>query len=377
MKRLLIASCIAVLAACSSNDDVDLKPADLVDFKPTIKLDRLWSRDVGAGAGKTYTLLPIAVDKDLIFAVDVEGQVTALNRENGKRVWEVELDATVASGVGARDRKVFVGTVKGDVIALDAQTGDEVWRVKVSSEVLAPPQSNGSEVAVQTLDGRIYGLSAADGRQLWMSDSSIPALTLRGTSTPLITPSSVYAGFPTGKVVSFDVTDGTVQWEQRVAAAQGRSELERVIDINAAPIIVGDLLYSVSYQGRLVALSRSSGQGLWAQQASSFNNMSAGMGHIYITDADDSVKAYDPQSGELMWENDQLARRQIGAPQVFGEYVAVADFAGYVHVMNQSDGEFVARRKVDGDGVRTPMVSVDGVLYVYGNSGDLVALTEK
>lgn len=377
MKRILIGACVAMLAACSSNDDVDLKPADLVKFEQTVKLDRLWSRGVGVGAGKTYTLLPMAVEDNHLYAVDAEGQVTALERSKGKKVWQVELDVPVASGVGADENRVFVGSVKGDVIALDAQTGEELWRTKVSSEILAPPQSNGSEVAVQTLDGRVYGLKASDGRQLWMTDSSMPALTLRGTSTPLITPLSVYAGFSTGKVIAFDVKDGTVQWEQRVAAAQGRSELERVIDINAAPMVVGNMLYSVSYQGRLVALNRGTGQGLWAQPASSFHNMSAGSGYVFVSGADDVVRAYDAGSGSPVWENDQLVRRQIGAPQAFGRYVAVADFEGYVHIMNQRDGEFVARRKVDGDGIRTPMLGVGDVLYIYGNSGGVTALTER
>ncbi|WP_439136129.1 outer membrane protein assembly factor BamB [Pseudomaricurvus sp.] len=377
MKRVLLLGLISVLAACSSNDEVDLEPADLVDFDETVEIDRLWSEGVGMGAGKTYTLLPIAVDGDRVFAVDAEGLVKSINRSSGDENWEVELETSISSGVGASSNHVFVGTLKGEVIALDAATGAEQWRTRLSSEILSPPQSNGSELAVQTLDGKLYGLSVSDGSQLWMNDSSIPALTLRGTSTPLITSTSVYAGFATGKVMALDVKDGTPQWEQRVAAAQGRSELERVVDINAAPMLVGDILYAVSYQGRLVALNRGTGQGLWAQKASSFNNLGSGMGYVYISDADDSVKAYDARSGALIWENDQLSRRQIGAPQAFGRFVAVADFEGYVHIMNQSDGQFVARRKVDGDGVRTPMVGVGDTLYVYGNSGDLEALTEE
>lgn len=377
MKRVLLIGLVSVLAACSSNDDVDLEPADLVDFDETVEMDRLWSEGVGMGAGSTYSLLPIAVEGDQVFAVDAEGLVKALDRSTGDENWEVELEVPVSSGVGSSSNHVFVGTLKGEVVALDANTGSEVWRTRLSSEILSPPQSNGSELAVQTLDGKVYGLKVSDGSQLWMNDSAIPALTLRGTSTPLITSTSVYAGFSTGKVMALDVKDGTVQWEQRVAAAQGRSELERVVDINAAPLIVGDILYAVSYQGRLVALNRGTGQGLWAQQASSYNNLGAGMGYIFVSGADDTVKAYDARSGALIWENDQLARRQIGAPQTFGSYVAVADFEGYVHIMNQSDGQFVARRKVDGDGVRTPMVGVGDVLYVYGNSGDLEALTEE
>ena len=375
MKRLMVIGLTAVLAACASNDEVELKPADLVDFDETADVRVIWSDNVGVGAGKNYNLMPPAALNQRVFASDAEGLVVAYDKSSGKEIWETELEAEVSSGVGAAAGQIFVGTLRGEVVALDADSGSVQWKATVSGEVLAPPQGNGSEVAVQTLDGKVFGLNAETGEQLWMHDTAVPALTLRGTATPVVTSTSVYAGFATGKILALDVKDGTVQWEQRVAIAQGRSELERVIDINAAPILVGDILYSGSYQGRLVALNRSNGRGLWAQQESSFNSLSSGLGYIFVTDADDRVKAYDANNGQLKWENDQMIRRGLGGPQAFGSYVAVADFEGYVHIMSQTDGSFVARRKVDGDGVRSPMLAIGDTLYVYGNSGELEALS--
>jgi outer membrane protein assembly factor BamB len=375
MKRLMVVGLAAMLAACASNDEVELKPADLVDFNESADIREIWSDNVGVGAGKDYNLLPPATLNSRVFAADAEGLVIAYDRTSGDEQWQVELEAEISSGVGAAGGQVFVGTLRGEVIALDAATGSVQWQSTVTGEVLAPPQGNGSEVAVQTLDGKVFGLNAETGEQIWMHDVSVPALTLRGTATPIVTSTSVYAGFSTGKIMALDVKDGAVQWEQRVAIAQGRSELERVIDINGAPLLVGDILYSSSYQGRLVALNRSNGRGLWAKQESSFNNLSAGLGYIFVTDADDHVKAYDANNGQLKWENDQLIRRRLSAPQSFGNYVAVADFEGYVHIMNQTDGQFVARRKVDGNGVRSPMLAIGETLYVYGNGGELEALS--
>ncbi len=375
MKRLMVIGFSAVLAACASNDDVELKPADLVDFNESADVRSVWSDNVGVGAGKDYNLLPTAALNNRLFAADAEGLVIAYDRSSGDEQWEAALEAPVSSGVGAAGGQVFVGTLRGNVIALDAESGSVLWKTPLTGEVLAPPQGNGSEVVVQTLDGKVFGLNTETGEQIWMHDTSVPALTLRGTATPIVTSTSVYAGFATGKILALDVKDGSVQWEQRVAIAQGRSELERVIDINGAPLLVGDVLYSGSYQGRLVALNRSNGRGLWAKQESSFNNLTSGLGYIFVTDADDRVKAYDASNGQLKWENDQLIRRRLGAPQSFGSYLAVADFEGYVHIMNQSDGEFVARRKVDGNGVRSPMLAVGDTLYVYGNGGELEALS--
>lgn len=182
-------------------------------------------------------------------------------------------------------------------------------------------------------------------------------------------------GFSSGKMISLDINEGIPQWEQRVAVPQGRSELERVVDVDGSPLLIGDSVFSASYQGRLVAINRTTGKGLWVKPESTYNNMAGGMGYVFVADAEGRLKAYNATNGNLVWENDQMLRRELGAPQTFGNYVAVADFEGYVHVVNQADGQLVARRKVDGDGVRSPMLGMGNVLYVHGNSGELEALS--
>lgn len=377
MKRLAIVALSAVLGACASNDAIDLEPAELVDFDETAELKELWSEDVGAGQDKRYTRLMPAIAGDRIFATDIEGNVVALNRHDGDEMWETELEAPVSGGVGAAYGLVLVGTYNGEVIALDQNDGSERWRAQVSSEVLSAPQSNGDIVAVQTLDGRLYGLEASSGEKRWSYDNALPVLTLRGTGTPVVTDTTVFAGFATGKVLAIESRTGLLKWEQRVAVAQGRTELERVIDIDGAPLLVGDILFAGSYQGRLVALNRGNGRGIWAEEASTYQSLAAGLGNVYLSSAEDHVIAYQAGSGQAQWSNEQLLRRKITAPQTFGNYVAVADDEGYLHVMSQDDGRFVAREKIDGDGVRSAMISDGEVLYVMGNSGELVALKVK
>lgn len=377
MMRILLLLVVAALAACSSNDAKELEPAELVKFSASVELDKVWSRHVGDGAGDYYTLLPLASAGEVLYAVDTEGYLVAVDRGEGRKLWDRKLRRGIASGVGAAGDQLYLGTLDGEVLALSRDDGAEVWRQQLSSEVLAPPQSNGSIVVAQTQDGRLYGLRAEDGSQAWMQEVAVPALTLRGTATPIVTDTAVYAGFASGKILAVDVKDGTLLWEQRVALSSGRTELERVVDINAAPLLVGDILYSGSFQGRLVAINRGTGRGLWAQPASSYNNLAAAGNRIFISDAEGVVRAYNATSGEPEWSNDQLLRRKLSAPQTFAGYVAVADFEGYLHLLDQSSGEFVGRRKIDGAGVRSPMLSVDDILYVYGNSGELVALRAR
>lgn len=375
--RLPLAALLAaafILAACSSTP-VELQPMELQRIKETVAVERLWSLRVGKGQDERYILLEPAVDGDKVFTADMRGQVTAVDRHSGKRIWQTRLNEPVSAGIGRGGGLVLVGTYNAEVIALDAEDGSERWRQRVSSEVLSPPQSNGSVVVAQSFDGSLTALEHSTGKQRWVYESSMPLLTLRGNATPLIVGTTVYAGFANGKIVALELADGLLIWEQRVAIPQGRSELERMVDVDASPLLVGNVLFSASYQGELVALSRANGRPLWSQPVSTFNDLAAGNGQVYVTTANSGVSAYDISSGRPEWENDQLLRRKLTAPAAIGNYLLVGDEeGGYLHVLQQGDGQLVGRRKISGAGLRSPMVTAGDVVYVYSNDGRLSAL---
>ncbi|HEY6609842.1 MAG TPA: outer membrane protein assembly factor BamB [Pseudomonas sp.] len=366
----------AVLAVgCSSNGKKELPPAELEKFAEEVRLDKQWSRSIGEGQGETWNQLELASEGDSLFAADIEGLVVAMNRETGKVLWEQELDKPVSGGVGAGYGQVLVGTLKGEVIALDSASGDEQWRARVGSEVLAAPVSNGDVVVVQTQDDRLVGLDAASGNQRWSYESTPAVLTLRGTGAPVVTNRLAVAGLSSGKVIAVDVQRGIPVWEQRVAMPQGRSELERMVDIDGGLLLSGGTLYVVTYQGQLAALDLESGRPLWQRQASSYVGVATGFGNVYLSQASGSVEGIDERSTSALWSNDSLARRQLTSPAVFSSNVAVGDLEGYLHLLSQVDGRFVGRERVDSDGLRARPLVVGDWLYAYGNSGKLVAYT--
>ena len=366
----------AVLAVgCSSNDKKELPPAELEKFSEEVRLDKQWSRSIGEGQGETWNQLELASEGDSLFAADIEGLVVAMNRETGKVLWEQELDKPVSGGVGAGYGQVLVGTLKGEVIALDSASGDVLWRARVGGEVLAAPVSNGDVVVVQTQDDRLVGLDAASGNQRWSYESTPAVLTLRGTGAPVVTNRLAVAGLSSGKVIAVDVQRGIPVWEQRVAMPQGRSELERMVDIDGGLLLSGGTLYVVTYQGQLAALDLESGRPLWQRQASSYVGVATGFGNVYLSQASGSVEGIDERSTSALWSNDSLARRQLTSPAVFSSNVAVGDLEGYLHLLSQVDGRFVGRERVDSDGLRARPLVVGDWLYAYGNSGKLVAYT--
>ncbi|MNE21632.1 MULTISPECIES: outer membrane protein assembly factor BamB [Pseudomonas] len=367
---------LAILAAgCSSNSKKELPPAELTKFTEEVVLKKQWSRSIGDGQGESFNMLVPAIENDRIYAADVTGVVMAMDRNTGDVAWKKDLELPVSGAVGVGYGMVMLGTLRGEVIALDASTGEQRWRSRVTSEVLAPPATNGDVVVVQTQDDRVIGLDASTGDRRWIYESTPAVLTLRGTGAPIVTNHLAVAGLSTGKVIALDTRNGVPVWEQRVAIPQGRSELDRVVDIDGGLLLSGGTLYVSSYQGRVAGLDLESGRVLWQRDASSYTGVAQGFGNVYVSLASGTVEGIDERSSSALWSNDSLARRQLSAPEVFSSYVAVGDLEGYLHLLSQVDGRFVGRERIDSDGLRARPLVVGDTIYVYGNSGKLEALT--
>ncbi len=371
---------LSQLAACSTvgdwfgSDDVDpTEPAELVDIDQTVKIRRLWSEGVGDGQGRgLYKLQPV-IDGGTIYAASTDGEVVAISREDGDELWDADLDTQLSGGVGVYDDALFVGTNDGAVLKLSAADGEVLWSSRMQGEVLAPPQSNGRVVVVQTYDGKLQGLDFDSGERLWTYDSDVPVLTIRGTSTPIINGDAVYAGFANGRVVAFNIDSGGVLWEVRVAIAQGRSEIDRMVDIDGSMVLAGSELYAASYHGRLVAIDVASGRRIWQQDISSYSGVSQGFNNVYVADEDGTLNAFYRNGQGLRWQQGALGYRGLSRPTPVSSYLAVVDFDGYLHLVSQVDGEFVGRDHIGGDGARADMLSDGNVLYVFTNDGDLAA----
>ena len=371
---------VCTMVGCStvggwfSDDDEDpTEPVELPDIEETVKIRKLWSVGIGDGQGEgLHKIQPVLVGST-IYVASTDGHVRAIDQERGKTQWKENLDIALSGGVGVYGDSLFVGSSEGAVLRLSADSGEILWSTQLRGEVLSPPQGNGSVVVAQTYDGKLQGLDYASGELLWTYDSNLPVLTLRGTSSPILRDGTVYAGFANGRALAFEAATGDIVWEVRVAISQGRSEIERIVDVDGSMLLAGSELYAASYQGRIVGIEVNAGRKFWQHDVSSVSGIGMGFGNIYVADADGTLYAYLRNSQDTRWIQDALGYRQLSRPTPVSSYVAVADFEGYVHVISQVDGEFAGRVKVDGDGARADMISDGNRLYVYGNSGKLVA----
>ncbi len=351
---LLVTLGAALLTGCGmfrGGDDPIEPPAELVDFDSTLRVDRLWSTRLGRGGDQLRLGLHPATNGTSVFAAGFAGRVTAVDFENGRRVWQTRLDEGLSAGPSYGDGMVAVGSVDGYLTLLDAETGEKRWSRFVGGELLAPPAVSSRAIVVRTVDGRLVALSPDDGRQLWLTEQPVPALTLRGNAPPVISSGFVVAAFDNGRLGVYQLTNGEPLWEQQIAAPAGRSELERLVDINTRPTVIGSTVYAVGYQGRLVAMELETGEVGWARDFSSYAGLGSDWERLYVVDAEGEVLAVSRRTGNSVWLNDRMRMRDLTAPQRVGESVVIGDYDGYVHWLSISDGEFQARVRTGSDRV--------------------------
>jgi outer membrane protein assembly factor BamB len=375
MRRIAgIVVALALLSGCSWFGDKDNAepPAELTAFNEQVKLKRIWSRDTGSGTDEQFVQLVPFVAGERVFVADRSGAVRAYTLDKGEQLWHARTRVAISAGPGGGGGLMVVGSSDADLIALDAETGEERWRTSVSSEVLSVPLIHRGIVVVQTVDGYLAGLDASSGERLWVQGRTVPVLTLRGTSTALVEDGAVIAGFANGKITALDIRSGAPLWEAVVAVPSGRSELQRMVDVDANPVVRDGVLYVVSFQGQMAAVGLQNGRLLWNRDMSAYAGIAVDAGQVYVTDENSEVWALDRDSGASLWKQSALRRRALTGPTVAGGYVAAGDFAGYVHLLSRLDGSIVGRVKVDSKGILAPPVALGDRLLVLGAGGKLV-----
>jgi len=368
----MVAMSVLFLASCADDDEV-LPPSPLPDFDEEIQIKKLWSSDVDDGVEGNYLVLNPAVTERWVYAASYDGEVIKLDRKSGDEIWEIDSDQRITGGVGAGYGVVVYGTDNGEAVALKEEDGSQLWSVELGGQVLATPAVGANRVIVQTMDGRVHGLNRETGVKEWIYDTPIPNLTLRGSSSPIIVGKLTLAGFANGKLTAMATENGAVRWEYPVAEPQGRSELERLVDLDGRFWISGKVVYAATYQGKLAAIDVPSGRLLWQKPLSTFAGVSEKLDRLYVVDQDSNIIALDAISGAEVWNQDLLKGRRLSAMTPVETYVVAGDFEGYLHWLNFRDGRIQARVRVDSDGLRAAPIVKDDVVYVQGNSGELAA----
>jgi outer membrane protein assembly factor BamB len=342
------------------------KPAPLIEIKPAMQLTVQWK--AGVGSAGDYVFTPAALDGS-VYAAGHDGDIARFDAQSGKQLWRTVAGKKLSAGVGVGSGLVLVATRKGEVLAYDLD-GKILWESRVSSEVLSAPQVAENIVVVRAADGQIFGLDARDGKRKWVYQRTLPPLAIRSHAGVVVTRGGVFAGYAGGKLVALSLTNGVLGWEASVAQPRGATELERIADVTSQPVVDGNNICAVAYQGRVACFEIASGNLIWAREMSSISGLSVDASSLYVSDIRGAVHALDKSSGASMWKQDKLLNRRLSAPVAGGKHVAVADLEGYVHFLSREDGSFAARVATDGSSIMaTPLLLEQNLLLQTRNGG--------
>ena len=366
------------LSGCSwfggkDDEEIALEPLELVKIETTVNIKKLWSANLGDDAEFLRVMLQPAGDGNRVYAASRDGNVIAFDPETGKQAWKTELDTELSAGPGVGEGILAVGTADGSVIVLDASDGSERWRVNLGGETLSAPLISDDTVIVATIDNRLRALRAFDGSERWNVEQSTPLLTMRGSASPAMAGNSVIAGFDNGRLMAVDLDSGDVVWDTVLAPPSGRSDLERLSDIDGQISVVGQDVYAGGYQGRIASVAAESGQILWAREVSSYVGVSADWNNLYTTDDGGEVVALSRLNGQETWRQASLLRREPTLPVAFNTTVAVGDLEGYLHFFSVIDGTPVARLRMGKQAISAGLVVIADRLYVQSDSGKISA----
>lgn len=379
ISKIILVSFISLgLTGCGSSfgffdKDNTPPPSPLVNFKPEAKVNPVWHSTIGAGSGKDYLKLVPVTTETAIFTANNNGKVTATDRVNGRTLWQTQTNITITAGAGAGDNIVVVGSREGDVIALSQANGKTLWTARTSSEILAYPVVANNIAIVKTIDGKVTAYQAQNGHQLWTYQQTEPTLILRGASAPQLTHEDAIIGFANGNLTKLSLRGGNLIWQKTIAIPEGSFAIQRMVDIDADPLIKGQRIYAATYQGRISALDLSTAQDIWTHDISSYTGLTADNSRVYVSDAKSHVWAFDNNNGTVDWRQPQLESRNITGPADMGNYIVVGDGEGYLHWLSKQDGHIVARIRVNSSAIMATPIVYNNILYVLTKNGHLAA----
>ena len=352
LNNLLFLPLLIFLIACETGTKDTEKPNELKkQINEKFSFERRWS--VNAFKSLPLGKINIASDEDSIFIFDSKGEIKAFSN-NGKKIWSKKLDIEISSGITLGFNKLLLSTSNGDVYCVSKDSGDIIWKYSTSGEVLSPPATNGDIVAIQNIDGRVTAVDLDTGEFRWDYRSVIPNLTLRGTSEPTFYQGFLYIGFANGNLAKIAPRSGVTQWEIPITTSKETSEIGRIIDIDGNFVFSGGIVFVATFQGDVAALDTRTGRFIWKEKTSTANDLLYSRGKIILVDEKDQVLAYSQNSGNLEWLNKDFFLRKLTSPSSLKSLVVYGDFQGFLHALDISQGEQVARKRIS----RSKIISI-------------------
>jgi outer membrane protein assembly factor BamB len=366
------------LSACTTiehrSERVPVAPLPPVIESASSLLSPLWQRALGSrfSCQQTGLSLVLAVRDDRLFTVSCDGHIWSLDAENGEILWERHLKTPITAGPSVSDSLLVVATKAPAVLALDPKTGDLLWTKPENREILAPITIVNNTLFSHSLDDTVVARHAKGGEIRWQFQNPPLNMVLRKNARPMPFGKEIVVGFADGKLMAFKQDSGALTWMQELSIPIGHDEFQRMVDVSAEPLVDGDRIFAVNFQGSVNALEAASGEKIWSKPASSFTGLAIHQQYLVLSDSQGTVLAFNKKTGQTLWTQTGLQGRRLSAPAVTARTVFLGDEQGYLHVLRLDTGEYLTRIKVSGSPIESAPVMRGERLFVL-SQGSVVS----
>jgi len=365
---------VPFINACSNLDN-SIPPAELTEYKQEIQLDTNWSHSLGGGLDSFHRIEPTIV-KDDIYTVSSTGLISKISLKTGQLIWQNNTHQKTYAGLAASDSIIALVSSDGLLsIYKNTEKLDLIWQKHIQSEVNVQPVIDDNGLFVRLSNGQLNSYDLLTGNKRWSVSRRVPKLSLTGSSKPSLFSDLVLSGFDNGRLVAFDRKNGDTAWEKAISVPTGRSELDRMVDLDGAFIIKNNVIYVSAFQGRLAAIQTQDGGELWSRPMSSVKQISADDNAIYVSDQDSNLWAIDRRSGAALWKQDMLNHRGLTAMTVVDDKIVVADFEGYAHWLNKQTGQLLARKNITDNKILNPPVVYQKQIVFLDTANTLTSIS--
>ena len=370
---------VFILSSCSSlqglkfwetDEVVPDEPKELSSYEIQKDISITWNLSFD-GENEIGNFEPGFSSQNLFFA-DSEGTLSSISLKSGEKEWSTELNF-LASGTAAGFGILVVADVDGNVIALDQKDGSQLWSTNVKGEILSKSVIDTQIVVVKSGSGELIGLNRVTGEIEWSYRSKLPPLTVRGSSSPVLSDDKIFVSFDNGRLGVFDINSGFPLWDGAISYASGTSELDNLIDGDSSPVIEGGLVYTTNYQGNLNIFDIAQKRSVWTSETSSFYSPVIMRGLLIVAEANSTIKSFSLSSLEESWLNEDYLNRGLSNPVSYKGSLIVGDFEGYIHVIDPLNGKTIGRKKLS----RKPIKSIftrSNSLYVIDEAFNLFSV---
>ncbi len=349
---------------------------------------KVWTARIAGSTNRVRLGASPVVGSDSLFAVGSDGTIHAFDKATGAVRWTSRSDvaqgaqaSAFGGGVSYENGRLYATNGVGEAKALDAKTGEVLWKVTPAGPLRGSPTIAFGEVFVMTQDNQILALSAKDGAVNWLETASTTQSGVFGVAAPAAGQGTVIAGFSSGELNAYRYENGRILWSDALARTNISTAVSSLTDIDADPIIDSGRVYALGQGGRMAAYELLSGQRIWELNLAGISTPAIAGEWIFTLTDDGRLLAIARSSGRVRWiaqlqrfKNEKKRENPIfwTGPVLAGGNLWVASSRGELWKVNATTGEASFFADV-GQPVSMSPVVADGHLYILDDSGTIHA----